>query len=305
MRRWAAALTALGALVALAGCAGLPAGVDGNLTNNWPAMPEAKVAVPLAGACYTGQYVYPGRSVRVWTGDFNPVDCATTHYSETAFVGTFTGADAQRSTTPDIDGPAMPGIYDQCRKEAATYLGGDVDTALIWLQLQVPTNAAWRGGARWFRCDLVRLTDPFGTAWVDHGSVKGDLSGQRTSAYGCLVTTEEKDRTITDAKPIDCAQPHAAEFAGVFTAPNVPYPTDKTTRDRMLDAGCEAVVATFLGYSSVNEWRNAAVGWWELNWSEDQWKLGDRTTQCFAYAYTKSGKFVGSVKGIRNQTPKG
>jgi Septum formation len=299
MRRWAAALTVLGALVALSGCAGLPAGVDGNLTDNWPAMPEAKIAVPVAGACYTNRFT------RVWIGDFTPVSCAESHFVETVFVGTFTGADAARSSPPTSDSPAMPAIFAQCQKGANDYLGGDWHTAILDLGVVVPSNAAWNGGARWFRCDVTRLSDPFATSIVDHGSVKGDLSGARTGAYGCLATTEEKDRTITDAKPIDCAQPHAAEFAGLFTAPDVPYPTDKTARDHLLEAGCHAVVATFLGYGSVSEWRNASVGWWAMGWDPDQWKLGDRTTQCFAYAYTTSGKFVGSVKGIRNQTPKG
>jgi hypothetical protein len=299
MRRFAAALTVLGAVAALAGCAGLPPGVDGNLTNNWPGMPEAKVAVPAAGACYTGRYT------RVWIGDFNTVDCAQTHFTETAFVGTFAGDDAARANPPASDSPAMPGIYAQCQKGANDYLGGDWHSAIVELGVVVPSNAAWSGGARWFRCDLTRYSNPFGTSIVDHGSVKGDLSGPRGSAYGCLTTTEDKDQTVTSANPIDCASPHAAEFAGLFTAPDVPYPADKTAREHMLDNGCQAVVATFLGYGSVSEWRNQYVGWWALGWDPDQWKLGDRTTQCFAYAYTKSGKFVGSVKGIRNQTPKG
>ncbi len=305
MRRVIATAIVVCALVALSGCAGLPGGVDGDRTNGWPAMAQAKISVPVAGVCYPGQYVYPGSAVRVWSSPAEPADCAATHYTETAFVGTFTGADAARSAVPDVDGPAMPAVYDQCHKAVTDYLGGDPATALVSLQIELPTNAAWRGGARWFRCDVVHLTDPLGTAWVDHGSIKGDLAGPRPSASGCLAATQQADNTILNAKPIDCASPHQAEFAGVFTAPPVPWPTDPAARERMEDNGCQAVVATFLGYSSASQWRNAAVGYWTLRFVQDRWNLGDRTIQCFAYAFTKSGAFVGSVKGIKNQTPKG
>jgi hypothetical protein len=242
----------------------------------------------------------------VWTGgDFVPVDCSASHQVETAYIGTFAGADAQRSTVPDSTGPAIPGAYAQCQKGVSDYLGGDWHTGYVWLGLVLPSGGAWRGGARWFLCDLVHYSDPFGTSVVEHGSLRGDLAGARTAAYGCVSTTEDKDGQVQTAAPADCASPHAAEFAGTFAAPDVPFPADKATRDKMLENGCGPVVATFLGYQSVSQWRNQAVGWWTLGWDEDQWKLGDRTTQCFAYAYTKSGKFVGSVKGIRDQTPKG
>jgi len=294
--RWL--LVVLVATLALAGCGGLPSGVDGNLTNDWSAMPQPKIAVPVAGVCYVDRYVH------VWVGDFTTVDCADMHQVETAFVGTFTGADAERSAAPATDSPAMPAAYAQCQKGASDYLGGDWHTADVWLGLVVPSNAAWQGGARWFRCDMIHRSDPFATSIVDHGSVKGDLAGARSAAYGCLTTTEDKDRRITAAKPADCASPHSAEFAGLYTAPDVPYPSE-TTGTTMLERGCQGVVATFLGFQNPSQWTSSTVGWWGLGWDEDQWKLGDRVTQCFAYAYTKSGVVVGSVKGIRNQTPKG
>jgi hypothetical protein len=298
MRRAIAAVAALMTVGALAGCAGLPPGTDGNLTNNWPAMAEAKLTIPTAGTCYESHFD------RVGYGDVGVVDCAQTHYLETAYVGEFTGADAQRSVPPSSDSPALPGAYAQCQKGAADYLGGDWHTAMVWLGLVVPSDGAWRGGARWFRCDLEHFGDPFDELTVDNGVLKGDLSGPRTSAYSCLGTTEDKNATIQNATPVDCAAAHQAEFAGTFSAPDVPYPADDAARKKMGENGCQNVVAKFLGYSSASQWNNAAVGWWWLGFDEDQWKLGDRTTQCFAYAYTKNHQFIGSVKGIRDQTPK-
>lgn len=298
-RRVIAAAAALCATLALSGCAGLPAGTDGNLTNDWPAMAQAKLTIPAAGTCYQSQYN------RVGYGDVGVVDCALTHYVETAYVGEFTGADAARSTPPAADSPALPATYAQCQKGANDYLGGDWHNGLLWLGLVVPSDNAWRGGARWFRCDLVHYSDPFDETIVSTGVVKGDLAGPRTTAYTCLTTTEGTDQTILTATPADCASPHQAEFAGLYTAPDVPYPSDDAARKKMGENGCENVVATFLGYASPSQWRNQAVGLWWHGFSEGQWKLGDRTTECFAYAFTKSHQLIGSVKGIRDQTPRG
>lgn len=295
--RWL--LVVLVATLALAGCGGLPPGVDGNLTDDWSAMPQPKVAVPVAGVCYQQHYV------AIWIGDFPTVDCAASHGTETAFVGTLTGADAQRTVPPTADSPALPGLYAQCQKGASDYLGGDWHSALVWVGLVLPSTEAWKGGARWFRCDLIHYADPFETSLIDHGSLKGDLSGARSAAYGCLTATSDKDRVVISAKPVDCAAPHQAEYAGLYTAPDVPYPSDRTTQINMLERGCQGVVASFLGFQNVSQWNTSTVGWWPEGLSEDRWKLGDRTTQCFAYAYTRSGAIVGSVKGIRNQTPKG
>src|SRR5436190_10278166 len=67
----------------LAGCS-KPDGVDGNLTNNWPAFAQAKTPVPVAGVCYSAEFD------TTWSGPFEPVDCAKTHHTETTYVGTFT-----------------------------------------------------------------------------------------------------------------------------------------------------------------------------------------------------------------------
>jgi hypothetical protein len=299
MRRWGGLAVGLAAAVVLSGC-GKPPGVDGDPVDDWPAMAKAKVGVPVAGACYAQPYS------KVWYGDFDPVDCATRqHQTETAYVGTFSGADAARSQPPGDESPLLPKLYAQCQRSASDYLGGDWHTAMVFLGLVLPSGGAWSGGARWFRCDLVHLADPDGTSVVETGTLKGDLTGPRTAAYGCLTVTTDSERNVLSERPIDCAKPHAAEFAGTFTAPDIPWPAAAATRERLEDNGCVEVVAKFLGFAGARQWDNSAVGWWEQSFDEDQWKLGDRTVQCFAYAFTRSGNFVGSVKGIRGRTPKG
>jgi Septum formation len=277
----------------LTGC-GRPAGVDGDLTNGWPALPDAKVQVPAVGACYTQPYV------AVWIGDFHPVPCAQQHQDETTYVGTF----PDNSADPPASGsPALASAYAQCQQATNTYLGGDWHSELVELRMVRPSGAAWTGGARWYRCDLTRVSDVDQIEMVSTDSLKGDLTGPRVAAFGCLATVDQGN-AVTEATPIDCAQPHGAEFAGVYTAPDVPWPTAQATRDRMGSTGCEEVVATFLGYASVSQWNNSQIGWWESPFDPDQWALGDRAVQCFAYAYTKGHKMIGSVRGIRDAAPR-
>jgi hypothetical protein len=80
-RRTAMAVAALCAVFALGGCGALPPGVDGDLTDGWPAMPQAKLAIPVVGACYAML------SSGVSAGDDTTTPCVTTHDLETAYVG--------------------------------------------------------------------------------------------------------------------------------------------------------------------------------------------------------------------------
>lgn len=117
---------------------------------------------------------------------------------------------------------------------------------------------------------------------------------------GIAVTPGHK---ITFATPADCAQPHAAEYAGVITLPDGPYPaTDRL--DSVGNATCQAMVARYLGFARASDWNNPNLGYWWEGFDKDRWLLGDRTARCFVYAYTKSGTMVGSVQGIGNGTPR-
>jgi Septum formation len=301
MRRLLAALTALAATVALAGCAGLPAGVDGNLTDNWPAMPEAKVSVPQAGACYQTQ------STGFSAGEDSTMACTGTHASETVFVGTFTGADADRSMPPTAGGPAVAAVFADCRKNATAYLGDDFAMGPLDLTVVLPVVAAWKGGARWYRCDVVRYSNVWHGSVGGQGSVKDGLRGDRPLALTCYTVTDDKE-SITDEEPIACTQPHNGELAGLFTAPDVPWPADTQARKNIADKGCEGVVAAFLGLSGGRV-TNPALGWGWDGFSQKRWELGNRTIRCLVLGF-KGGsvngvRFTGSVKGIGTRAPKG
>jgi hypothetical protein len=299
-RRTAWMVAALGAAFALGGCGKLPAGVDGDLTNNWSAMPEAKIVVPAVGACYASL------SSGVSGGDDTTAPCALTHDLETVYVGTFTGADAGRSTVPAKGSPALVTAFGDCRKNATTYLGDDFDLGMLDLSVVLPTAPAWTGGARWYRCDIIRYRDMQFDTVGGEGSVKDGLRGDRPLAITCVNVTDDGKNAITDEQAVACSTPHNAEVAGVFTAPDVPWPADQTARDNTASKGCEGVAAKYLGQSGqVN---NPVLGWAWDGFTQDRWEMGDRTIRCLLVGIkngtANSVKFTGSVKGIGTKAPK-
>ncbi|WP_027344187.1 septum formation family protein [Hamadaea tsunoensis] len=85
------------------------------------------------------------------------IDCADEHFGETAYVGRFTGDDAKAAVPPSSE-KAAP-AFEICDRKAADFLITDWRDLRIDLKLIVPTVADWKGGARWFRRDLVTV-DP-------------------------------------------------------------------------------------------------------------------------------------------------
>ncbi len=124
MRRLRVVL-ALAAVLLLAGCTGgLPAGVDGDLTNDWQAMTQPTVTVPVAGVCYAEEATTGAAS-----GDAPTRGCVNNpHQVETVYVWSFTGDDAQRSSPPPIGGQAR----------AAAYAGSARARPTIWV-----TTTTW------------------------------------------------------------------------------------------------------------------------------------------------------------------
>lgn len=283
------------AALALAAC-GKPAGVDGNLTNGWPAFDKARTPVPVAAACYDKEYS------ATWYGPFESVPCDQNHRSETAFAGTFTGDDAKRTSPPNTDSPTRKTAYLDCTAKANDYLGGDWHAAYVWLGLVLPSSAAWTGDARWYRCDLFKTDDVEHGTVASTGSVKDGLRGTRPLAITCINTVESKGQVQSES-PAGCAQPHSGELAGITTAADVPWPGE-TAAQKQADTACEAVVARYLGFASGRD-QNPLVGWLFFWPRQTQWEAGDRTFSCFAYAFTKSKKMTGSVKGLGTRAPRG
>jgi Septum formation len=277
----AAALGTVAALT-LAGCGGRPPGVDGNLTNNWPAMPEPKLPVPADHACYALADPSPGE-----TRLPSPVDCTVSHNLETFHVGAFTGGDASADDPPPDGGPAQQQAYADCSAAARTFLGDDWRTGRLGLDLVVPTAVQWEAEARWYRCDLVEFKDLDSYGVADRtGSVKDTLAGARPLGLGCFQVTT-KSSAVDSMAAVDCGTGHNGEFAGIWDAPAGDYPTDPSAREKTQLDGCRGVIAGFAGIPNDDKFRYR-VGQITYGFGKADWQLGNRGVRCYIWMDSKT-----------------
>lgn len=269
---------AMGGLLAvlLAGCTGTE-GVDGDLTDDWRPLTEARQFAPQAGVCLPTQHTTVG-----YLSSYHPVDCAEIHYTETVHVGRFTGAYAEATAPPSAGSPAIRDAYAECDKRAKAYLGDDWRTARLWLGLTLPHRHAWAAGSRWYRCELQELASVEEGVEVRsrQGSLKGALAGPSPLRLGCYLVRTARGRTV-EMRPVACDVPHQAEFVGVFAAPDVPYPKDEQ-RHSFFENGCLGVLARFAGVPDDSEIKfRSGVIWIPARQSD--WRDGDRGIRCYLW----------------------
>jgi hypothetical protein len=97
--------------------------------------------------------------------------------------------------------------------------------------------------------------------------------------------------------PVDCARRHYAEFAGLWTAPDVGFA--KLTADDTMAAGCRSAIADYTGVPDDGDLR-FRVGWLGFAPTRPEWELGVRSVQCFLWlenqAMTGSYRNAGTAK---------
>ncbi len=211
MRRATASAVALAVLLALAGCA--EAGVDGDLTDDWPALGEPRPFLPVAGVCH------PAESPREVSAAQSSVDCAVPHLGETVHVGAFPAGVAK---LPPEQAAESRAAFAECDRRAAGYVGAQWRSARLRLDVAVPTGTAWARGARWFRCDLTEVTgveQESPAPVLRTGSLRNALTTGGPLLLGCYTAALSRVGLVEKLTPVDCARGHNAEFAGVWPVP--------------------------------------------------------------------------------------
>jgi hypothetical protein len=281
------------AVIVLAGC-GKPAGVDGNLTNGWSMLPAAKIAVPTAPACYASTEDDLS-AVTKWPP---PVDCTASHNVELIAVGKFSDSDSDGSGPPASGSPGRRAAYEDCAAKAKDYIGADWRTGRLEVTLDVPITTQWEAGARWYRCDVQEYKDLQDYAVVDRTTtLKGGLLSTGDLLLGCQTITETSAQEIDKILPVTCTSTHNAEFAGVWDAPDGPYPSDATARKTANLNGCRGVVATFAGIPNDSNF-TYRTGQVATPFNKASWELGNRGVRCYIWLnknVTKSLKGAGTA----------
>lgn len=273
-------IVAAGSVVALAmaGCTGLPEGVDGDLTEDWGGFPELVSFTPQAQVCHPETY-RPVVSVE----HYDPVDCAEPHLLETIHVGTFTGEAGEQDSPPELGSQPWRTVFEQCEGHAEDYLGADFRYGWLWLGAAVPSQEAWDGGARWFRCDLSELEGVTGAPVEREGPLADALAGDSALRLGCYQgVAVDADEVVTERTSVACDEPHRAEFVGVWRAPDGPYPDADEGGDVVEEVydGCRSRIAAYTDIPDDERvrYRVGPMADWM---SERDWDAGDRAFRCY------------------------
>ncbi|MEU8262741.1 septum formation family protein [Micromonospora sp. NPDC048999] len=291
MRRWWTAV-AVGTALALAGCGVVPAGVDRDLTDDWPAFPVAEAFVPAAGVCHATI-----QDVGYLSG-YAPIDCATSHRAETLHVGTLTGKDAGRDAPPRPGSTGMRTAHAECDRKVSKAVGADWRSGRLGLSVVFPSEPAWSGGAHWFRCDLFEvdgLDDVTVTART--ASLRDALAPGSPLALGCFNPKVSKD-DVEQMRPVACTAKHHAEFVGIHPFPDLTYAQFQRDSTQAHKA-CRSLIATYVKVPNNSDMQYRA-GTIIYHPAEEQWDDGDRGVQCFLWVdrtLTRSLKGAGS-KGL-------
>jgi hypothetical protein len=267
---------------------------DRRLVDEWAAMPEAKLVLPVAGECSRAGGVYSYEVVPA--APQKVASCAELHTLELIHLGVFTGADADRPTPPPKGSDAHRRAHAECVKAAVEFLGDDWKTGWLDLVYLPASDLHWTGGARYFRCDLVEVTGEQGVMLPRVGTARDGLRGDKPLAVRCVDAVNVQGELIAEVGRADCTQPHDYELAGVVRLPEGPYP-DERTLERVYNAACVATIGSFLGIRP-----DAPVAFGYLQWepSKDEWEVGDRGGTCYVGAYG-SKKLKQSVRGWGNR----
>lgn len=265
-------------MVAAAGCSRVPAGVDKDLVDEWAMLAEAKVPEPVAGACWTSYADDVWDLVGV-TVAATPVACDAQHIIETVHVGHFTGAQADADRPPPVD--QMTDAYAACDAELTKFLGASWQLGRARMLVFPPTTTQWRGGARFYRCDVASLRGINGDFEERTASLKGSLQPGGDRLLGCAVRTGTED-SWSDMTPAACTTPHDLEFLGIVGSRSATRP-----------AGTDAVRAAFgtpcldqlraYTKASDNTLAKAKVryGYQQIAAGVPEWSTGNHNAYCF------------------------
>jgi hypothetical protein len=283
---------ALGVVVvalALAGCSLLP----GSTTT-----PKAAIGVtPLAGQCWNAS-VKQASSWSPWKGT-RSVSCATSHTLYTYQVGRISGEPGSSWATASEPDSLTPAI--QTKADDACHVS-TLLPALKWNQqliseyFFVPTEAQWKAGARWVRCDIGVLA--IGTTLDDErftalpskiATLVNEVSSNPLKFEFCV----DSSTPVSEAGPLDNPDATVADcnagpqwrltIHGQFPdAAGAPFP-DQATSNAASSKLCLPQV------------KNAGEIWIAYLPTKAAWASGDREIDCWVGEKSIGGGSAGTA----------
>jgi hypothetical protein len=252
--------------------------VDGNLTDHWSLPPAATQWQPLNGKCFDDMVETTSSQ------DYAPIDCRQRHITETFAVGNLDGDAATAAA-------ARAGAYLGCARQADAFVGGAWRTGRLVVQAVLPDDAGWKGGARWYRCDIAQNDDDLDLVARD-ASLRGALKSDPDLPLRCFNPTVSGDN-VRAMTAVDCGRPHHAEFAGLWIAPKIAL--SDLQGSPQLAKGCLSAIARYTEVPDDSMIRYR-TGWLGFPFNDTAWNAGDRTVQCYLWlsGETMKGSYQGA-----------
>jgi hypothetical protein len=233
---------------------------------------SADQAAPDLGACR----LLSAADVAQPSNATKPVTCDQPHTAQTYAVGPMP---PQFAASPYADADVASYAYRVCSEKFLRFTGADqslaMRTILSWAWFR-PTEAAWKAGARWYRCDVV------GGGGQTRGYVdlptrtKGLLLGRPKDEW--LVCAQ--GASVSGSVKVPCSQKHdwRAVTTIVLGAASDPYPGDRVVQFRTRDY-CSKSVSAWLDYPVDYDY---GYSWFH----EAEWNAGNRRSVCWARSAT-------------------
>ena len=294
LRLGAAIATVAGLLVLLAGC-GRPGDVDGLLVNDWKPIGAPVGFMPVAEACHLASYAQIGTLVA-----YEEVDCKIKHRTETVYVGTYPSPAADADAPPPAGSAGARAAYKTCDLQTTDYVGGPWRTARLWVGVTRPSAAAWTGGARWFRCDVLEISsiEDEGGLVQRVGSLRDAIELPSSPLLLTCYAIKLDPAGAIDTMPLtSCAAQHNAEFVGVWYAPNLAFP-EQDKQWAQFHTGCRALISTYVGVPDDKDlpFRTGVVS---LPGGDDVWAQGDHGVRCYLWLDATALKASLKGKGVK------
>jgi hypothetical protein len=284
----AAAAGVLAALL-IAGCTTIPEGLDGDVTNSWSMIGNPTAFKPAAGTCH--EDLEPTGPMET----YRPVACTALHLSETVALGTFTGPTAAQTHVPEPGSAAETTAYQDCSTKISAFVGGPWRSGRITVNVVLPSQAGWSGGARWYRCDITEADVNSSRQISRKGTMARGLTGAAPLRLGCFNPQIAAD-DVEKMNAVSCTKKHHAEFVGLWNAPAMAYAKLRSDQKRTAK-GCRTAIAKFAKVPDNSDIQYRS-GWISYNPTEEQWDRGERGVQCFLWlsgrTLTRSMKGAGT-----------
>jgi hypothetical protein len=283
-------------LLVVAGC-GDSGGADGDLTNQWAVIGAPTGFEPQAGTCHLAGFAEVGPRSK-----YEEVDCNQDHRTETTYVGTYPSPTADADDPPVAGSNGAKAAYRTCDQKTSEYVGGQWRAARLWIGVTHPSDAAWSGGARWFRCEVVEISsiEDDGGLQERAGTLKGALAETASPLLlTCYAIKLDRSGAIDTMPATSCTATHNAEFVGIWYAGNLAYP-QKDSQWVPFHDGCRKLIAAYVKVpdDADLQYRTGVVS---LPGGDDVWAQGDHGVRCYLWldgsALTTSLKGAG-VKGL-------